>query len=131
MASCAQYGHSYFVLRNIRLRTTFASCDTSYTNVKLAICEYYEHVLCEYTDNELKAICDVALKAKPYCDSSIINRYKEIQIHGDVKFSRDIAKVVVGIQDDNPEVRARAKEFGSKFNCDVEFVKDLKPESKT
>jgi len=40
----------------VRLRTTFASADTSYGSVKLSCCEHYGNVLNEYSDPELRAV---------------------------------------------------------------------------
>ena len=45
--ACEQYGQSYFELHRCRLRTTFASKDTSYRDVELASCEQvHMHMLC-------------------------------------------------------------------------------------
>lgn len=43
-------------LKKVRLRTTFASADTSFDHVKLACCEHYANVLYEYSNSELKAV---------------------------------------------------------------------------
>ena len=45
-----------FQLKKVRLRTTFASADTSCGSVKLSCCEHYGNVLVEYSDNELRAV---------------------------------------------------------------------------
>jgi len=50
---CSGYGDSYMVLKKVRLRTTFASKDTSAADVKLASCEYYCHVMNEWNDKEI------------------------------------------------------------------------------
>lgn len=53
---CAQYGDSFLLLKQeVRYRTTFAWKDSGSSDVKeLACCEYYCHVLCQYTDKELE-----------------------------------------------------------------------------
>lgn len=43
-------------LKKVRLRTTFASMDTSSGAVKLSSCEHYGNVLHEYSDPELRAV---------------------------------------------------------------------------
>jgi len=43
-------------LKKVRLRTTFASMDTSSGAVKLSCCEHYGNVLHEYSDPELRAV---------------------------------------------------------------------------
>ena len=57
--ACEQYGESYLVLKNVRLRTTFADKDSSSPSTTLATCEYYCHVLNTYSNPELMAVMDV------------------------------------------------------------------------
>jgi hypothetical protein len=45
VTACAQYGRSYLVLKNARMRSTFADKDTLGTTSTLATMEYYCHVL--------------------------------------------------------------------------------------
>ena len=49
----------YFQLKKVRLRTTFASQDTSGAGVKLSCCEHYENVLFSYTDQEITAVNEI------------------------------------------------------------------------
>ncbi|KAI6656396.1 Prolyl 4-hydroxylase subunit alpha-1-like [Oopsacas minuta] len=93
--NCKQYGDSYFILKCVRLRTSFASADSSNSTVKIASCEHYKHVLNEYTDAELSAILKVATKKKPWANSDIIQQYKEVQIHGPIELSEHIECVVL------------------------------------
>jgi len=95
---CSQYGKSYFLMKNstVRLRTSFASCDSSnYDQVRVASCENYAHVLNEYCEEELRALIEVALGKVTHHDSHKILKYKEVQFHGDIKFDRDIDALVV------------------------------------
>ena len=64
--ACRMYGDSYLWLKNdtIRLRTSFASRDTGGGTASLASCEWYEHVLAEYSDVELEDIISVATGKK-------------------------------------------------------------------
>jgi len=93
---CAlQYGDSFLQLKKVRLRTTFASEDTSSSTVKLSCCEHYENVLFSYTDQEIKAIIDVATGKVLFHRSDCISQYKEVQIHGPVSLSENVECIVV------------------------------------
>ena len=94
IAACAQYGDAYLLLRNVRLRTSFAAGDTS-AAVKIASCEYYFHVLQHYSDAELKEVIDVSLGLKPYAESKVISIYKEVQYHGNILLKRDVEALVI------------------------------------
>jgi hypothetical protein len=79
--ACRMYGDSFLWLKNdrMRLRTSFASRDTGGGTASLASCEWYAHVLAEYSEPELQDIISVATGAK-YCVSSArISSYKEVQ----------------------------------------------------
>lgn len=93
--SCAGYGESFLLLKNVRLRTSFASGDTA-SNVKIGSCEHYLHVLNEYTPQELEETISVAIGLKPYSSASINSIYKETQYHGDIQLNRDVEALVVG-----------------------------------
>ncbi|KAL9974559.1 hypothetical protein ACROYT_G011609 [Oculina patagonica] len=92
---CSQYGDSFLQLKKVRLRTTFASMDTSGEAVKLSCCEHYENVLFAYTDQEITAIMDVATVKVPFHRSDCISHYKEVQIHGPVSLSENVECIVV------------------------------------
>ena len=92
--SCKQYGDSFFILRKVRLRTSFASADSSHASVKIASCEHYKHVLNEYSNNELTAVIQVATRKKRYANSDVIHHYKEVQIHGPIVLAEHIDCVV-------------------------------------
>ncbi|KAJ4456969.1 putative radical SAM protein [Paratrimastix pyriformis] len=117
VASCRQYGDCYLQLKNVRLRCTFASCDTSVQTVRLASCEYYAHVLDECTMPELEAVLDVANKKRVFAASTLFGQYKEVQVHGEIQFGRDVAAIVV---DSNvtPAQRRAAEEFAHKNHCE-------------
>ncbi|KAJ4452535.1 putative Calcium-dependent protein kinase 15 [Paratrimastix pyriformis] len=119
--ACSSYGDSYLLLKNVRLRTTFASCDTSSPTVKLASCEHYAHILATYSPAELKAVIEVSNKIRLSADSSIISEYKEIQIHGPVEFSRDIEAVFIRATH-RTRMRRLAEEFGRINNVPIIWV---------
>jgi len=96
VSTCYGYGDCYLKLRGVRLRTTFADQDTASTSAKIASCEYYNHVLNNYIDRELKAIMNAALDQATYINKgNIIGNYKEIQIHGDIKLREHVELLVV------------------------------------
>ncbi|CAK9060862.1 unnamed protein product [Durusdinium trenchii] len=60
--SAYQYGDSYLVLKDVRLRTTFAATDSGgIAGSRLAVLDKYAHVLQEYDDRELRELVEVAL----------------------------------------------------------------------
>ena len=83
------------VLKNVRLRTTFADMDSSNPSTSLATCEYYCHVLHKYSDVELRSVMDVAIGKMAWSPSSVIATYKEVQVHGEVKLSEHVYALVV------------------------------------
>lgn len=67
---CAAYGRSFFVLKNVKLRTTLANGDTGGGNQELATCLYYCSVLNKYHDNELRSVIECATGIKKFGDDS-------------------------------------------------------------
>lgn len=98
--SCRQYGRSYMLLRNVRLRTTFARKDTSGVGSanEMATCEYYVHILEGFADEELKQAYEVANGDRRYIEVEQGGRrstYREVQIHGEVRFDSDVSCFVI------------------------------------
>ncbi|CAE8652061.1 unnamed protein product [Polarella glacialis] len=61
VVSAQQYGDSYMVLKDVRLRCTFASTDSGgIAGSRLAVLDKYAHVLQEFNDDELKGLISVA-----------------------------------------------------------------------
>jgi len=93
---CNGYGESFLILKNnVRFRTTIASCNTFGSNVILGNCMNFCHLLTTFSDNEIKNLSKVAggdFSIKTYSGYN----YKEIQIHGNVDFAKDIEKIVLG-----------------------------------
>ncbi|CAE7843454.1 unnamed protein product, partial [Symbiodinium sp. KB8] len=62
ITSAYQYGDSYLVLKDVRLRATFAATDSGgIAGSRLAVLDKYAHVLKEYNDNELHRLIEVAM----------------------------------------------------------------------
>jgi len=92
---CAQYGTSYLLLRNVRLRTTFAARDSGGIEIsQLATVDYYAHVLEKYSDEELRAAVEVGTRRVLGRDSEVIRHYKEAQIHGEVRLSDHVELIM-------------------------------------
>jgi hypothetical protein len=93
-----QYGKSYVQLRSsCRLRATYADQDTSHVDeVALASCEDYAHILLRYSDEELRAVLEVALGERLFVDSdAVVSVYKEVQLHGPICLERDAQAIIV------------------------------------
>ncbi|CAK9101336.1 unnamed protein product [Durusdinium trenchii] len=64
--SACQYGDSYLVLKDVRLRCTFASTDSGgIEGSRLAVLDKYAHVLAEYADDEITGLVEVATAPPP------------------------------------------------------------------
>ena len=117
---CKQYGRSYMVLKEVRLRATFASKDSANSDVKLATCQHYAHVLRTYSTPELKAVAEVASGLKKWgCASTMINHYKEVQIHGPIRLDRNVEVLCAHPSELNDETRKLLQEFGNRHKVNV------------
>jgi len=100
---CARdYGDSYLVLKNARLRCTFAPVDSGgITGSRLAVLDQYAHVLLEFSDDELREVARIASaeegSADRIGDSAILVgfNYKEAQIHGEIDLKKHVKRLVV------------------------------------
>jgi hypothetical protein len=126
VVACAQYGRSYVILKDVRLRCTFSPEDSANLKAdKLAVLDYYAHVLNEYSDAELRETVKVAGMADAAIlgDSSKVSsmKYKELQIHGQVEWARHVERLVAHTSHrSNPaqadRIQAVAKKYGWKFS---------------
>lgn len=115
VTSCYQYGNSYLLLNNnVRTRTTFADMDTGSASAKLSTCEHYCNILATYSDTELKNIHAAASGQVLMGDSTTSSAYKEIQIHGEVNFARDIKALVANSMYKNGPQLKTIEEFCKK-----------------
>ncbi|CAE8617608.1 unnamed protein product, partial [Polarella glacialis] len=99
VVKCKQYGESYLVVKDARLRCTFSPEDSANLKAeRLAVLDFYAHVLNEYSDSELKETLKVAISkdAALLGDSASVGnmKYKETQIHGDVCFKTHVERLV-------------------------------------
>jgi len=118
-----QYGLDYLVLRGVRLRTTFSDRD-SCTNGQLASCEWYAHVLSEYSDAELRRVVEVAVGERAAADSALLEAaaggYKEVQIHGELRLDQDVEAVVMHPSRLGTSLGDGIKEWCRKLGCRLE-----------
>lgn len=129
VARTEQYGDSYFVLKDVRLRVTLSSEDSS--NVvadRLAVLDYYAHVLMEYTDTELQEVVRVANSGGTDAvgTSSMIRtlKYKEVQIHGEIEFAKHIDRLVAADRHKEGYMPIVMKEVCDKFGWKLNYVSD-------
>lgn len=92
---CSQYGDSYLVLKDARLRCTFAAKDSSCADVIPSSVEHYAHTLAEFSDVELREVVAVATRRKEFGDSRAISTYKELQIHGPLELTKHVEALVL------------------------------------
>lgn len=95
-----QYGDSYLVLKDVRLRCTFAPEDSANLQAKrLSVLDFYGHVLNEYSDKELEETLKVCKGEGSLGDSEAViekwGKYKEAQIHGEVDLTKHCERLVV------------------------------------
>jgi hypothetical protein len=117
------YGDSYFVLKAVRLRCSFSAEDSANANCDLASCEYYNHVLNAYKDSELKLVLEVANGITPRHSSNALHTYKEVQVHGEIRFSDNIAALIVNKRHrGNANIITQVKQFCAVNNCAYDFT---------
>ncbi|KAJ3443705.1 hypothetical protein M0812_09549 [Anaeramoeba flamelloides] len=116
---CSCYGECHMELKGVKLRTTFANMDSFHTK-NLASCEYYCHVLSEFSEKELKAIVEVGTGRATWKNSSLIANYKECQIHGPVKLSENI-KVIAFPENLKSKFSKKVHQFAKINNCAVRW----------
>jgi len=110
--NATQYGTSYLVLKpSVRWRCTFTSRDSCHDASQLATSRQCAKFLAECSDAEL-------LKIWRHNGETIAD-YREVQIHGTVCFSRDVAKLVVD-KDLPASVKSKARAWGSRDGFSVE-----------
>lgn len=124
VVKCRQYGDSYLVLKDVRLRCTFSPEDSA--NLKsdrLAVIDYYGHVLNEYSNNELEETIKIAKSSEAAVlgDSSKVGnmKYKETQVHGEISFDKHVERLVADIRHrkaDAERLKAICKRHGWKFS---------------
>mmetsp|Transcript_62470 Transcript_62470/g.167100 ORF Transcript_62470/g.167100 Transcript_62470/m.167100 type:complete len:594 (-) Transcript_62470:134-1915(-) len=132
---CKQYGDSYLVLKDVRLRCTMSPEDSANLPAKrLAVPDYYAHVLMEYSDKELKETLRVAKGGDEKLGDSMAvieqwGKYKEVQIHGEVSLDRHVERLVV--PDRLKEKQAWVQKIAKAHKWKLTWMKDMQAELKS
>jgi Protein of unknown function (DUF3626) len=112
------YGRWHLVLHDsARPRCTLAECNTS-GGEELGVLDFCMHVLMKLTDGEFAELIAVATKVKPYSDK-YQERYREVQIHGDVLLGRDIAALCIPAADVADSTYQHAVAFSQAHNVPI------------
>lgn len=135
VVGCKQYGDSYIVLKNVRLRCTFSPEDSAnMPATKLAVLDFYAHVLQEYSDKELAEALRVAtggICAKLGDSEGVIEKwgkYKEAQIHGEIHLDKNVERFVV--HDRHKSKQEALEEVTSKHGWKLTWMSEMKDELK-
>lgn len=118
LRSCGGYGKGIFILSSdIRNRVTISNGDSLAIRDKtrFGTCDQFAHILNTFSEAKLLRILRSA-KGKGECAyTSRSFGYKEIQIHGMVKFGRDIVELRIP-KDSSEYIKANAEKFANRFN---------------
>merc|ERR1712176_1453753 len=115
-----QYGTSYFVLKNsVRWRCSITSTDSSCPSVVLGSVGQCSSMLMTLNEKELSAA--VTHDGNPGAGRDL-RFYKEIQIHGEVRFAKDIERVVADASMDD-DSRTKVENFARMKGLKLEWRK--------
>jgi len=114
------YGECYFILdESVRRRVTVTNCDSFNPSAVTGVCDWMMHVIAKLSKQELQIIYDIACGK---IDTTPVKfSYVEIQIHGLLRFTHDIAEIHVPHNLDKKLVHDGlmfAEKFGIKFVVD-------------
>lgn len=119
--SANSYGSCYFELQDaVRIRTTLANGDTAGTST-IGVLAYCMHILRFLTAGEIMDLIKIVTGKIPH-SKAYDNIYREIQIHGDIRFDRDIKCMHV----DEPSwnlYREKIEAFASRYGFPVKVFK--------
>mmetsp|Transcript_10443 Transcript_10443/g.23648 ORF Transcript_10443/g.23648 Transcript_10443/m.23648 type:complete len:636 (+) Transcript_10443:93-2000(+) len=129
VVKCKQYGDSYLVLKDARLRTTYSPEDSANLKAEcLAVLDFYAHVLVEYTDVELLETLKVSNSKDGALlgDSSKVSdmKYKECQIHGEVCFAKHVQRLVAADRHRGTAQEAKIKAVAAKHKWTFSWMGD-------
>lgn len=119
--AAVQYGTSYFLLRGVRLRTTFAPKDSGAGHIGLlGTLDCYAHVLEMYSDLDLRATLEAAVGGVA---SARVADYKEVQIHGAVRLCDHVERIVAhpSLRDSRDHL-SMLKRLAARCRAPVEWI---------
>jgi len=80
----------------------------------------FSNILQHFTDQEIKDVHSVAIGKVPHISSRCTSIYKEIQVHGPLKLSRDVKAVVVNRRHWSDEsIKRQLEEFRDRNFCSI------------
>ncbi len=86
------YGNCFIVLHDhVKMRTTISTGDTSVSRC-LGVLDHCAHVVNHFTKSELSGINDIIIRGNTNVTT---NQYRELQIHGELSLSEDVARIHV------------------------------------
>ncbi|CAJ1358376.1 unnamed protein product, partial [Effrenium voratum] len=138
VVKCKQYGDSFLVLKDARLRCTFSPEDSANLKAdKLAVLDFYGHVLALYDDAELRETIKVATSTESALlgDSEKVGnmKYKEAQVHGEVDLRRHVERLVAHTRHrdkgEGDRIKAVCKAKGFQFSWMDEEQERMRKES--
>jgi hypothetical protein len=129
MLAAPVYGDCYFLLKEeVRVRATFANMDSSQVANKgggqgLSTCENFAHVLLDFREDELRLAlrvgCGTGVDATLGVQGTArAGSYKEVQVHGPLRFAQDVALLVVP-ELQRSAVADAAAAFSEKFRVPI------------
>jgi hypothetical protein len=129
VTKCKQYGDSYVVLKDVRLRCTFSPEDSANLKAeRLAVLDYYAHVLLEYSDNELQETLTIASDSDKAMlgDSDKVGhmKYKEAQLHGEIAFGKHVERLVAHKRHKSGVDKARIEKIADKHGFKLSWMDD-------
>mmetsp|Transcript_120811 Transcript_120811/g.188675 ORF Transcript_120811/g.188675 Transcript_120811/m.188675 type:complete len:895 (-) Transcript_120811:344-3028(-) len=126
VAPCAQYGESYMVLKDVRLRITCAPEDSSIVAAdRLAVLDYYAHVLNEFTDEELRETIEAANSdVETKGDSKKLQEYKEVQLHGEIALAKHVSAIVVHQKHRDGDMQSKIEKVCKKHGITMSWMDD-------
>jgi hypothetical protein len=114
------YGKSFFVLkRSLRWRCSLTNKDSSMSNCISGLGGQEFMFLQSYIPDSEGKPDEIELILK-HDGSKALTWYPEVQIHGQVKFGRDIAKLVAD-EEDCRDIRDKVQEFCDKHRIKLEW----------
>jgi hypothetical protein len=117
------YGKCYFELRGVRNRTTLAPSDSAELPISnVGTLDRCAHVLDEFSDEDLKAVVTVATQRTSHVSSKIADSYREVQIHGEVRLSRDIQRIVVHPSLKGGSYASMLKQLSQRCSAAIEYM---------
>ena len=121
------YGNSYFVMNeDVKLRASFVYNDSSVMDLHMATFKHFCNILYYIPENGLRSIIDVATGRN--VDNKFVDYpYIECQLHGPVRFDRDVEMLVVNnIYHKNNVMTDKLNKFSDKTGVPWTFMHPYK-----